>query len=178
MSAQALNFANKIGPDVVTSCVNTGVFPSVVIAQAIEESAAGTSKMAIGANNFFGHMASGSWLGRVYRSVKGGKLWRAYNSAIECIKAHIEILKRPKFRLTGSFKTTTPQDQALALQKGGYNTGPDREQYARKLIAIIKAYNLQTYDSQMFAIERKANDNNLAYSEQSALTRTLHNLIG
>jgi len=177
MSALAKSFAEQIAPEVITACSNTGVFPSVVIAQAIQESAAGQSKQAQKFKNLFGHMASKSWAGLKGQTVKGGKFWRIYSTISDSIASHITVLKRPLYRLKGVFTAKTPYEQALALQKAGYNAGPDREEYALKLAKIIKAYDLQKYDAQMQNLERRANENNLAYAEQSTVTRTLRNLF-
>lgn len=169
-------FALSIAPDVITNCVNTGIFPSVVIAQAIEESGSGTSKLA-GYNNLFGHAASSSWLGKVIQTVKGGRFWRVYDSIAQCVAAHIRILKKPLYLVHGILTAKTPYAQALALQHAGYNTGPDREQYALKLAKIIKGLGLEQYDKQLIAIERKKNKNGLAFHEQSPVIQTIKNLI-
>ena len=178
MSLQAKQFAQSIAPSAIQACVNTGIFPSVVIAQGILESDSGRSPVARMFNNIFGHIASDSWAGKVGQIVKGGKLWRVYDTILDSIKAHIEVLKHPKYRLHGTTAVKTPFEQAQALQDAGYDAGPDRNKYAQKISAIIRAYNLQAYDQQLFAIERQKNTNGLAYSQQSFLTRNIHNLIG
>lgn len=89
------NFATRIAPDVIYNCINTGVFPSVVIAQAILESGSGTSKQAQNMNNLFGHAASALWTGKKARTVPNGHFWRVYDSVSQCIAAHINILKKP-----------------------------------------------------------------------------------
>lgn len=173
-----MSFVQNIAPAVVASCVNTGVFASVVIAQAIEESAAGRSPQAVKGNNLFGHKASSTWAGKTMQTVAGGALWRVYGSVSDSINAHIGILKRMSAKLAGAFKVKTPYEQTAALQKSGYDAGPDRAQYAQKLNTIISALNLQQYDQQQFALERQKNPNKLAYKDQPALTLALHNIIG
>ncbi|RFZ84765.1 hypothetical protein DYU05_03935 [Mucilaginibacter terrenus] len=175
MSAIAKTFAEQIAPDVVTACVNTGVFPSVVIAQAIQESAAGQSKQARFFNNLFGHSATKS-TGK--QTVKGGRFWRFYDSVSEAIQSHINLLKRPLYRLKGVTSAKSPYEQVLAIQKTGYNAGPDRDVYAKKLAAIIKAYNLERYDREMQRIEQEKNTNGLAYAAQPGITLALQNLFG
>jgi flagellum-specific peptidoglycan hydrolase FlgJ len=101
-----------------------------------------------------------------------------YDSLSQSIAAHINVLKRPAYQLAGAFTAQTPFAQALALQKAGYNTGPDREQYAAKLARIITSSGLQQFDQQLFAIEKIRNKNGLAYHEQTPITRTLHNIFG
>jgi flagellum-specific peptidoglycan hydrolase FlgJ len=176
MSAQTYTLINTIAPAAVQSCVNSGIFPSVVIGQAIWESDSGRSTLASKFNNLFGHIASSSWMGATAKL--GGKLWRAYGSVIDSIKAHIEALKKPKYWLRGIGKAKTPFEQAQIIQDAGYNTGPDRKKYAANLSAIIRQYNLQQYDEQLFAIEKKTNSNNLAFRDQSGLTKFLHSITG
>lgn len=171
-------FAGSIAPDVISNCVNTGIFPSVVIAQAIQESGSGSSVIARRFNNLFGHIASLRWGGKVGQTLKGGKKWRWYDSIAQCVQAHVGILRRPVYKMAGVITATTPFEQALALQIGGYDTGPDRAQYADKLGRIIRQNNLQQYDQQLFAIERKMNKNRLAFHEQGGLTKILHTIIG
>lgn len=171
-------FINNIAADVVKACTNTGVFPSVVIAQGIQESGAGSSTLAQRFKNFFGHMASSSWSGKKGQTKPGGKWWRVYDSVLDSIAAHITVLKRPTYRLAGVLKARTPYEQALALQKAGYNVGSDRHEYAMKLNNIIKAYGLDQYDTQMQRIERSLNENNLAYADQPPVTRTLQTIFG
>lgn len=176
--ADVNSFIAQIAPAAVQDCVNTGVFPSLVIAQAIEESGAGSSKLARLFNNLFGHMASAAWTGKKAQTKPNGRFWRVYDNVTDCITAHISVLKRPLYRLAGVFNTKTPLDQALALQKAGYNTGADRAQYAGKLYKLIKTYDLQRFDKQMQAIERSKNTNGLAYTEQPGATLTLHQIFG
>lgn len=176
--ADVTSFIQQIAPAAVQDCVNTGVYPSLVIAMAIQESGAGTSKLARFFNNLFGHVASATWSGKKGKTAPNGRLWRIYDSMADSISAHIQVLKRPLYRMAGAFTAKTPFEQALALQKAGYNAGPDRAQYAAKLYRIIKSYGLQRYDQQMQAIERSKNTNGLAYHEQSGTTLTLHQIFG
>lgn len=171
------SFAQQIAPDVIAKCLNTGVFPSVVIAQAIEESGSGTSQIAQRFNNLFGHMATANYTGKKGQTTPHGNFWRWYSTIGDCIAAHISILKKPKYQLSGVTRAKTPFEQAQALQLGGYNQGKDKDQYAAKLSHIIITANLQQYDNQLFAQERRINKNGLAYYQQPVLSKVLHNLL-
>lgn len=175
MSVQS--FIQQIAPTAVDACINTGVFPSVVIGQAIQESGAGNAPIARKFNNLFGHVASASWDGKTGRTTPHGKLWRWYDSVADAISEHIDVLKKPLYRLAGAFKAKSPYEQLLAIQKAGYNAGPDRDQYAIKIAKIIKQYHLEQYDAQMIAKERMQNSDNLAYSERDGFTRTMQNIF-
>lgn len=171
------DFAARIAPQVITQCANTGLFPSVVIAQAIQESGSGQSAAAVRFNNIFGHMASLLYPGRKAQLVKGGHWWRVYDSISDAITAHIGILKKPLYKLAGVLSARTPYDQALKLQMAGYNDGPDRAQYAAKLDHIIRSANLQQYDAAMFAIEKKINPSGLAFHQQPVGIKLIKNLF-
>jgi len=169
-------FAAQIAPDAINSCINTGVFPSVVIAQAIQESGSGQSKLAQLGKNFFGHIATASWAGRTIQLVKNGKLWRVYDSVAQSIKAHLHVLNSPLYHLAGVFSAKTPFEQIQALQQAGYDAGPDKAQYAAKISRIITGLNLQQYDEALFAIERRQNHDHLAFYQRNALQKLVHNI--
>lgn len=133
---------------------NTKILPSVIVAQAILESARGTSELARKANNLFG--IKGNYNGQSYtvktKEYLNGK-WTSVNAAFK---------KYPSYRESiidhGNFFTSTPwrtqnyqrvlnakdyKTQAKALQACGYATDP---QYANKLINLIETNNLSSLD--------------------------------
>ena len=133
---------------------NTKILPSVIVAQAILESARGTSELARKANNLFG--IKGNYNGQSYtvktKEYLNGK-WTTVNAAFK---------KYPSYRESiidhGNFFTSTPwrtqnyqrvlnakdyKTQAKALQACGYATDP---QYANKLINLIETNNLSSLD--------------------------------
>ena len=133
---------------------NTKILPSVIVAQAILESARGTSELARKANNLFG--IKGNYNDQSYtvrtKEYLNGK-WTTVNAAFK---------KYPSYRESiidhGNFFTSTPwrtqnyqrvlnakdyKTQAKALQACGYATDP---QYANKLINLIETNNLSSLD--------------------------------
>ena len=133
---------------------NTKILPSVIVAQAILESARGKSELARKANNLFG--IKGNYNGQSYtvktKEYLNGK-WTTVNAAFK---------KYPSYRESiidhGNFFTSTPwrtqnyksvlnakdyKTQAKALQACGYATDP---QYANKLINLIETNNLSSLD--------------------------------
>ena len=133
---------------------NTKILPSVIVAQAILESARGTSELARKANNLFG--IKGNYNGQSYtvktKEYLNGR-WTTVNAAFK---------KYPSYRESiidhGNFFTSTPwrtqnyksvlnakdyKTQAKALQACGYATDP---QYANKLINLIETNNLSSLD--------------------------------
>lgn len=131
-------YAAKIAPQAIKACVNTGIFPSVVIAQAMLEGGNGSDYKAAHFNNPFGHMAYGNWSGKKIRRSKTGPWWRVYDSMKEAFSHHIDILKAARYKAKGVLLAKNPFEQLLAIQKGGYNAGPDRNVYAQKLSKIIR----------------------------------------
>ena len=133
---------------------NTKILPSIIVAQAILESARGTSELARKANNLFG--IKGNYNGQSYtvktKEYLNGK-WTTVNAAFK---------KYPSYRESiidhGNFFTSTPwrtqnykrvlnakdyKTQSKALQACGYATDP---QYANKLINLIETNNLSSLD--------------------------------
>jgi len=132
----------------------TGIFPEVIIAQAIIESSTkgsdgffypGTSILASRGNNYFGIKAGKSWKGDkitlpTNEYVNGKKItvnadFRKYDTPGDSFKDYIKFLKdNPRYRKAGVFKAKTPQEQTKALQTAGYATDP---KYSDKLNVII-----------------------------------------
>lgn len=138
---------------------NTGLFPSLFMAQAILESAdakgnPGASTLASKHNNFFGIKADSSWNGpkaiMKTREVINGKsvyvdaAFRKYDHPIDSFKDRVNfLLKHKRYTTAGVFNSKTPEDQANALQRAGYATDP---KYAQTLINLINRYNLKSLD--------------------------------
>lgn len=127
----------------------TGIPASITLAQAALES--GWGQRAIG-NNLFGIKADRSWTGPTVsfpttehlsgKDVHLTDKFRRYSSWLESMVDHARfLLANPRY--APCFKQTTGIGWASALQAAGYATDPD---YADKLIATIKARNLQFYD--------------------------------
>lgn len=136
------------------------MLPSVVIAQASIESAAGTSELAVNANALFGIKKNG-WTGRVYIKdaaeqnpdgsyrTDANVEWRAYDSWEQSVLDHNSYIAT---RSTDGGKTLryAPvigcNDYILAcqhLQQCKYATS---QKYAETLINYIEKYDLTEYD--------------------------------
>ncbi len=137
------------------------VLPSIVVAQAMKESARGTSELAREANALFGIKKNG-WTGKTYRKSateqrKDGSFttlehveWRAYDSFEESILDHNDYIAT---RSTDGGKTlrfgpvigcTNYILAAQYLQECGYATAKD---YAESLINdYIEKHNLTRFD--------------------------------
>jgi flagellum-specific peptidoglycan hydrolase FlgJ len=149
-------FINAISKEMITVCRGTGLFPSVMIAQACLESADGKSLLSAKYHNYFGMKPGSTWTGAVVEMptkeyIRGQMVtvkqpFRAYSSLQDGFEDHIKLLQRVSvYKNAGVFTSKTPEEQAGALLKAGYATDP---KYASKLIAIINENNLKQYDLQ------------------------------
>lgn len=149
----------KYAPYVTEVLRRTKLFPSVMMAQALIESASkagipGASLLASKYNNHFGIKASKCWTGPkvalntaefVNGAMKTVKAWfRVYKDAYQSFADRVQfLLKHPRYHMGGVFKATDAGEQARAIQRSGYATDPN---YAAKLIAIITRYRLDGLD--------------------------------
>jgi flagellum-specific peptidoglycan hydrolase FlgJ len=144
---------------VLEAVKGTGLFPSLMMAQAILESSdikgvPGNSTLARLHNNHFGIKADKSWTGKkvnlktreVYdgQSVMIGDYFRVYDHAQQSFKDRVEFLKKhSRYTKAGVFTAKTPEQQAQALKDAGYATDPH---YATILQAMIAKLNLHELD--------------------------------
>ncbi len=136
------------------SVKGTGLFPSVMMAQAILESGNGESLLAKNYNNHFGIKASPSWRGKrvnlATEEVSSGLAYhtdadfRVYDSAEDSFTDRNKILlENPAYNQAGVFKAVSPEQQAMALQVAGYASDLN---YSSLLINIIDHNNLTELD--------------------------------
>jgi len=132
----------------------TGIPASIKMAQAIVESASGTSTLARQSNNHFGIKCGKSWQGgTVYRhddDYENGLLvrscFRAYDDALESFYAHSDFLANPyskRYKPLFDLDAHDYKAWAHGLKKAGYATDKN---YPKKLIDIIEKYELFKLD--------------------------------
>ena len=149
-------FINKIAPFAATTWTTHHVLPSITIAQAILESAWGTSKLAVEANNLYGIRATPPWAGEVYAIITaeyGDAGWymemvnfRKYASWLDSTNDHGAFFTSTDWRkeiYKNVVGETDYKKAAQALSAAGYATDPA---YPAKLIRIIENYNLSRFD--------------------------------
>lgn len=119
---------------------------SVILAQALVESAGGTSELATKANNHFGIKCKEEWFGESYlhSDNKRDECFRKYPSVFESYRDHSVFLSGRK-RYAFLFKLDIHDycNWAKGLSTAGYATDPN---YEIKLIAKIELYNLSALD--------------------------------
>lgn len=136
----------------------TQIPASIKLAQAILESQAGTSLLALKANNHFGIKCGDKWTGNSYYlkdddyDRHGNHIqscFRAYDDAAESFKAHSSFITGEgklsnRYASLFSLARNDYKGWAEGLQKAGYATHP---LYAKRLINLIEDYRLYVYDT-------------------------------
>lgn len=143
-------FFEAMAPDVQKLTRGTGLFPSVVLAQAALESDFGRSVLAHDHHNYFGIKAigyeaqtsletkeyiNGQWL--VYKEP-----FRTYPSPYRSVQDYVKLLTSLD-RYLIVLESQNPEEAAYALMTAGYATDPA---YGTKLIQMIADYDLKRFD--------------------------------
>lgn len=112
----------------------------IVLAQAIVESGAGTSRLAVQANNHFGYKAYSDWKGETFKAIDDHPYpssFRKYRSAEESFEDYGRLIQR-KYS-NHKWAIFNYRNWAKHIQDKGYASGKN---YARKLIVCIELYQL------------------------------------
>jgi len=119
---------------------------SITLAQALYESGAGLSELALSSNNHFGIKCHSDWKGqRVYRKDDNpNDCFRKYKSVEDSYEDHSLFLRQyPRYAVLFTYNIRDYTSWAKGLQACGYATNPG---YANTLIRIIENYDLYRYD--------------------------------
>ncbi|MFN0035177.1 MAG: glucosaminidase domain-containing protein [Saprospiraceae bacterium] len=152
-----LDYITKYNRAAILGMDRVGVPASIVLAQGVLESSAGTSDLATIANNHFGIKCGGNWNGKTYKKQdddrdRDGNLiescFRSYTSVEESFVDHGQFLRDPRkstrYGFLFNLDRTDYKSWARGLQSAGYATASD---YADKLINLIERYKLYEYDT-------------------------------
>lgn len=135
-----------------------GLFPSVIIAQAILESGWGESGLAKQYNNHFGMKKGsgtnyGGWGGQTVtlktkevingQSVTIDGVFRVYPDLRSSIVDHNGLFYTLS-RYKDVLKATTPREQITAIKNGGYATAAN---YVDSVMAVVESNNLTRFDA-------------------------------
>ena len=157
MSTNQTTYIETIGKLAIADYAVSRLLPSTVIAQAIHESAWGTSTLAVKANNHFGIKASAPWTGPVYNKNTGEEVggktifidadFRSYPSLEASVKDHGAFLttgwRKDHYKVYG---VTDPKQVLENLKAGGYATDSS---YVTKCMRYITEFNLTEWDKQL-----------------------------
>lgn len=123
----------------------TGIPAAIKLAQAIHETGAGTSELAVQANNHFGLKCKSDWKGQTFEhnDDRRRECFRKYNIDFESYQDQSDYLKsNPRYRKLFKLSKTDYAAWAFGLREAGYATNP---QYAQRLIQLVEEYHLQDY---------------------------------
>ena len=130
-----------------------GIPASITLAQALVESDAGRSVLAIRANNHFGIKCKSWWNGGQYfyadddRNASGeltASCFRIYESVSHSFEDHSLFLKgSERYASLFDYELTDYQKWATGLQNCGYATN---SRYSKRLIQLIEKYRLYELD--------------------------------
>ena len=170
-------FINKIAPAAQKAAQTNGLYPSVMIAQAILESNWGTSTASQAPNyNLFGikgnyagtgvSLATSEWNAE-HDFYQTNATFRKYPSMAASFQDYAHILRQgiasdPNYYRGTWRQSTTSYRDATAWLQGRYATDPN---YAAKLNRLIKNYQLNKYDGSDAAANAAASFNSLANAD-------------
>ena len=140
-SQQYLQYIAQWRDVVVDNQKRYGIPAPIIMAQALLESAAGTSELATQANNHFGIKCTSDWTGKTYLKDDDKKddCFRVYKNASQSFDDHAVFLQRSRYQPLYEIAIEDYEGWAYGLKKCGYATDP---QYPQKLIKLIQDYHL------------------------------------
>lgn len=165
---------------------------SITMAQAIKESAFGTSNLATSSNNHFGIKCHKEWGGSTTTQDDDSlnECFRKYNSIEDSYFDHSMFLRsRPRYEHLFKLKPTDYFGWCIGLKRAGYATASN---YTDELLYIIEVYDLHELDkvqtlnnsitlSQLLNDHQKSTvtkqENWLAKAEKHILAKVIFNVI-
>lgn len=123
----------------------SGIPASIILAQGIHETQAGTSDLVIASNNHFGIKCKDNWNGQVvyHDDDARAECFRSYAAASDSYRDHSDFLSNsPRYAFLFKLDPEDYQSWAYGLKKAGYATNI---KYSEILIRLIRDYDLQKY---------------------------------
>lgn len=155
-----MTFIERITPFISSYAAQYGFgVVSAIVAQAILESANGTSELAVHANNFFGlkhskgrcPTATGVYAKKGSEQlpdgsyVSGDMLWCKFPTMEAGVQGYFDFLKNGWGRYDNLIGITDPQAYLETIRADGYATSLD---YVKKVWAVLLKYDLRRYDEE------------------------------
>lgn len=138
-SKHSHRYVTKFIDELTCPAIDSKALPSIVIAQAAIET--GYGKYSKLGNNIFGIKGRGltsktkEWVNGRFITITDN--FQYFPTLTDAINRHFEIINRYKF------ETREYAEWAIKIKAGGYATDPN---YTRKLVYIVKRYNLTELD--------------------------------
>ena len=121
-----------------------GIPASITLAQGLVESAHGTSKLAIGANNHFGIKGTYNGQYQLANDDLPNEKFRKYDNPLQSFEDHSRLLRGRRYQqYVGNLALDDYRGWAKGLKRAGYATAPN---YANAIIDKIEKLGLQKYD--------------------------------
>jgi hypothetical protein len=142
----AVTYIEKYKMLAISEMHKTGIPASITLAQALHESANGTSQVALKANNHFGVKCTRNWSGKRFHrnGNKRNSCFRKYESVEDAYADRSSFLSKNKqYAFLFKYKPTQYKKWAYGLQRSGYARS---RTYASHLLRTINLYNLHEYD--------------------------------
>lgn len=122
-----------------------GIPASIILAQGLLESGAGSSELAKKSNNHFGIKCGSDWFGPTITHYDDGRneYFRVYDNVTTSYEDHSLFLKKERYSRLFRLNILDYAGWARGLKSCGYATSPT---YANRLISIIELYELNKLD--------------------------------
>jgi LysM repeat protein len=141
-NALILKYIDQYKEIAVQEMERSGIPASVTLAQAILESQAGQSRLALISNNHFGIKCKREWTGATVFEDDDARneCFRSYSTVLDSYRDHSDFLaSRANYFFLFSIDPTDYKSWCYGLKKAGYATSST---YPEKLIGIIEKYHL------------------------------------
>ena len=145
ISANGVIYVNTYKLIAMAEMQRSGIPASIILAQGLHETEAGTSDLVKQSNNHFGIKCKEDWKGPVVYHDDDARheCFRSYATAADSYRDHSDFLKRgSRYAFLFDLDPTDYEAWAYGLRKAGYATNI---RYSQILIKLIKDYNLQQY---------------------------------
>jgi hypothetical protein len=145
MSVNGVVYVNTFKALAMAEEQRSGIPASIILAQGLHETEAGTSELCKASNNHFGIKCKDDWKGQVVYHDDDARqeCFRSYPTAADSYRDHSEFLLRSsRYAFLFQLKPTDYEGWAYGLRKAGYATNI---RYSQILIKLVKDYNLQQY---------------------------------
>jgi hypothetical protein len=142
---QVSNYINNYKFLAIAEMQRSGIPASIILAQGIHETQAGTSDLVIASNNHFGIKCKDNWNGQVvyHDDDARGECFRSYAAASDSYRDHSDFLTNsPRYAFLFKLNPEDYESWAYGLKKAGYATNI---KYSEILIRLIQDYDLQKY---------------------------------
>ena len=160
-------YIKKYAPIAIKKMHEHNIPASITLAQGVLESGSGRSSLAIKSNNHFGIKCHKGWQGKsvTHDDDEKGECFRKYKYPETSYEDHSQfLLTRGRYASLFKLGHKNYKGWAYGLKRAGYATD---KKYPKKLIGIIKKYDLSKYD-------RISRNNSVTKLSSSSLTSGYH----